>query len=161
MREYALQIAIRQGTEEDFPLIYNTWSRCYYEDLLQQLEGDRKRIQGYQYFRLDPNWFAIAQNCIMEKIINNNRILMAVDPKHPDQAYGYIIYNDNPRTLHWIYTKYNFRNAGVGNRLMVAAFNDFMSPIEYTLKTAAIKHHIERWNLVFNSESLNDKEQDR
>lgn len=145
MRNYKLPILIRQPailTEQsnDLDFIYSSWIKCV--------------LNQKPYSVLDKSWLNAAQHSIITRLLRNCDVLIACDPQDIDQLFGYIVFDKNKRTLHWVYCKYDFRKTGVATKLMLEAFNNFEEPIEYTFESTAIKYHVKRWNLKMNTHRL-------
>jgi hypothetical protein len=148
---YPLKILCRPCLDRDIDFIYSSFVRSISNQYPWRAKkiidnDDPKKIVRDG---IDNNYATAANHSICTRLLKNCRTLVACDPADRDQTFGYIIYDNN---LHWIYVKYDFRSAYVGTRLMEAAFEDFIiKQIEYTIKTSAIRHLEEKWNLKYNS----------
>ena len=88
-------------------------------------------------------------------LVSVAEVLIAHDPQNDDVIYGFICYEkglflgQNTPTLHYIYTRRDFRKLGIASALFQAAFKDEQAPIAYTQLTRSIKNASlkEKWNL--------------
>lgn len=104
--------------------------------------------------RIDRAWFCAAQRALCGALLHRSEVLVACNPEDAVHIYGIVVYELNPRILHWLFVKSDFRNQGVGTRLMRAAFGDFRDEIIYTVRTRPIRYHEQRWHLRFDSRQL-------
>lgn len=142
---YSLNISIREPMilsdhSNDLDFIYSTWVRSL---------GNQRPFR----VNIDKNFFNAACHSLITKILTNANVLLACDPNDPEQLFGYIVFLKDPKVLFWVYTKFDFRKANVGTRLMKKAFGE-LSNIEYTVDTSAIRHLTNKWDLSFNSHHL-------
>lgn len=155
MKKYPLQILCRPPLSSDLDLIYSTFIRSLNNQYPWRAKkiidaGDPKRIVRDG---IDKNYASTAHHSICTRLLKNCSILVACDPTDEDQTFGYVIFKDN--TLFWVYSKYDFRKAGVATRLMEQAFENFKKePIEYAIPTASIHHLRAKWNLEYNSHKI-------
>lgn len=134
MSELGLVIRRRIPGDDD-DLIYNSWIKC---------------LGQYDPFsKLDRSWYSTAQHGVISKLLGVSDVYIAQHQTYEDQIYGYLVGDSERRLLHWVYTKAPFRKAHVATRLMNHAYGDYTHPVEITVKTPAISHHIERWNLEY------------
>jgi len=135
-----LPIDIRPSVPADEPVIYSHWIECQ----------SRQR----PFSKLDTNWHAAGQHALIERLLKRTRVMVACDPRDPDQIYGYLV-TGRPRVLYWIYVKMDFRRGAVATRLLRHVFDDLgTKPIEFTTRTCAILHHRDRWRLEYQSHYL-------
>ena len=107
------------------------------------------------YSRLSPYWFNPAQRFVARKILERAQTLVASPRGDPEQIYGYIVFDADERVLYWIYTKYHFRQLGVGTRLLNEAFSNFRDePIFFTTHTTAMHHQKKNWNAFYKPKCL-------
>lgn len=132
---YDLEIDIREPCPDDLQYLYNTWVRS----------------QRYNrpFDKLEKCWYNAAATTLISRILSASKMLVACNISNQAQIFGYVIFDDERRCLHWIYVKKSFREASVATRLMEQAFGDFNKQIAYTVRTTAIPHYEERWNLAF------------
>lgn len=154
-KKYPLRIVLREPQSSDIDFIYSTFVRS----LTNQYPWKAKKIidafDDKKIVRdgIDKNWAVTSAHTMCTRLMRNCSILVACDPGDYDQTFGYIMFSDG--VLHWLYSKYDFRKAGVATRLMENAFPNFKkNPIDYTIKTSAIRHLVEKWKLRFNSHHL-------
>lgn len=137
--QYELDIILRPRVGGDTECIYSSWIRSYCADI---------SIPGPQ-----RSWLFAAQRSLIHDLLPRCHTLVACQPEHPDQVYGYLVHGPG-RVMHWIYVKDIFRRAGVATRLMVEAFGDFKDRIYYTHGSRCTPHYRRRWNLYSNTREL-------
>ena len=157
MKNYPLKVTLRsiQTQSNDLDFIYSTFIKSlqnqypFRSKKILDLDDTSKTVRN----GVDKSWFTASTHAMLTQLLNNCNVIMATEPGDDDQIFGYIIYNNN--VLHGIYSKFDFRNAGVGTRLMAEAFKGFKDQtIEYTINTSAIRHLETKWKLRFNSYHL-------
>jgi len=135
MTSYDLDIVCREPCPDDKSYLYNSW------------------ITSLRYNKpfdvLERHWYNAAAAALIARILASSNMLVAVNPSNSSQIFGYIVYNNDRRVLHYIYIKKSFRKAKVATRLMDEAFNGFIKPINYTVRTSAIPHYEDKWNLQY------------
>lgn len=135
-----LPLAIRQGRVSDVPFLCSSYVRS----LLNQ----RPWSAG------ERNWMAASAALLAARMLGRAVVLVAADPKDPDQIYGWIAADATGRILYYTYVKAAFRGAGVGTALMLAAFGDLGSPVRCAHWTDGARKLERRWNLVRDSHPL-------
>lgn len=137
-----LPILIRPMLPTDRPFILNSWITVI--------------CRSNPYKRLAVNHFGFltgASHALASRILERSKVLIACEPDDADQIYGYAVF-DSPRILHWVHVKGVFRRTKVGTRLLLAAFQDFETPISATFSSSAIKRCFEAWNLTQDADPL-------
>ena len=134
-------LAIREARPSDLALVYSAWINSL---------GRRRPFSA-----LDRNWFSAATHALVTCLMDNPDVgaTMACNPDRPDQAYGYSVHGPG-RVLHWLYVRHKWRRASIGSQLMIDAFGGFDEPIEITVRTPAIAHLEQKWNLRYRSHAL-------
>ena len=108
---------LRPLTEEDHPFLYNSWLKSYRFSLFAE------RITNTIYFE--------DHHKLIEKILNNSKILIACNPSDPSQLYGYVVAGEDDGILivHFLYVKHTFRNMGIGKTLLDAVGHSSDKPL--------------------------------
>ncbi len=135
-----LAIEFRPARASDEGLFYQPWIRT-----LQRAEP---------WSRLDPNYHSASCHALITSLMSRSTCTCAVDPSDDSQIFGVIVYGHGAQggLLHWVYTKDLFRRALVASRLVDLAFQG--EPAHYTIKTPAIRHYEDKWNISFRSYGL-------
>lgn len=138
---FELDIAIRDGVEDDHAFIISTWSA--------------ELSRTIPWTELDRNWFQTAQGLLIKFLLSLPvvSIRVACSPEYADQIFGYIVSGPG-RVLHWVNVKPKFRETRVGTRLMLDAFGGFDESIRATGESRVIGFYVKRWNLVRDSHIL-------
>ncbi len=97
---------IREATIEDIPLIFSSWLKSY---------RDGAAVQSV------PNSIYYAEHHrIIERIFAapGLYIRVACDKEDPSHVYAYLVgHTGQDPVLHWVYTKFPFRNCGLAKAL--------------------------------------------
>lgn len=99
-------IHFRPAVESDIGFILRTWLDSYRDSpFVKQLP-----IEVYEQ---------VQKEAIMQ-LISSNQVLIACVPEDHDILIGFICYNNTnaPTTVHYVYVKFNYRNAGVAQMLL-------------------------------------------
>lgn len=127
---YDLDIVMRPMTPSDRNTIYGTWIASL----------SKTKI----FASIPPEFSYMMLNDLIDKIFNISECYVACDKNDPDQIFGYIVYKDD--TIFWIYTKYAFRKAYVGSRLLEHTVGKEKEK-NIIWNTPAVKHLERKWNL--------------
>ena len=147
IEKYDLEITIRDPEPNDKQYLFHSW--------LTSLRFNKP------FDALEKCWYNVATSALISRLLVSSNMLVAVNPSNESQIFGYVVFNNNSRTLHFIYIKKSFRMARVATRLMEAAFGSFDEPISYTVRTTAIPHYEKKWNLIFRPYMLSDNAKER
>lgn len=63
-------------------------------------------------------------------------VVLAYNPAEPDQLLGFAAFERDSPTLHYIYVKADFRNAGVGSDLLEFLLPEGCDAFKYTFNTS-------------------------
>lgn len=103
------QLVIRQGTEDDFPFILNSWLKSHCESKILSPYLPRE-----MYFHL--------HHPILEAILARptTKISMAVNTEDPTLIYGYCVYEilKSANVFHYVYVKRAFNGFGIATDLI-------------------------------------------
>lgn len=99
------EIATRNLRAGDEPFIYDSWLKSYYDDCIEDGFVRKKLF----YKRHQP---------VVTKLIEKSIIRLAVESEDPDVIIGYIVYEEEPKTVHYCYVKGSFRRFGICKRLL-------------------------------------------
>ena len=135
---------LRPLTEEDYPFLYNSWLKSYRFSLFAE------RITNTIYFE--------DHHKLIEKILNNSKILIACNPSDPSQLYGYIVAGEEEGGLvvHFLYVKHTFRNMGIGKTLLDAVGHSSDTASVYTHHTRMADKLASKHNFVYHPYLLFD-----
>lgn len=96
--------AIRRAIPADFNFIMNSWTESY---------------RRSSFARLIPKYtFHTNHHDLMEKTLENSSFLCAVSNDDPNQIFGWVCFEPNEKTLHYIYVKHPFRDLGIAKKLL-------------------------------------------
>lgn len=135
MATYDLEITIRDPEPDDRHYLFHSW--------ITSLRYNKP------FSQLERYWYKTATTSLIARLLVDSHMLVAVNPANEKQIFGYVVYNSASRALHFIYVKKSFREAKVATRLMERAFGSFEEPINYTVRTTAIPHYEDKWNLQY------------
>jgi len=105
----SLQIAIRNGTEADLPLIFNSWLKAY-----KHSSRFAQRITNEVYYKY--------HHAVIERILARGASVLVATPSDDSQTIlGYLVAEqlDVP-TLHFTYVKAPFRRFGIARQLLAS-----------------------------------------
>lgn len=142
------QVRLRPANQTDVPFIFNSWLKSYRDS------GPAKPVSSTVFFS--------EHHKLIERIVKNNPVIMAVNNDDPSQIYGYICAGKTEGifTLHYIYVKHNFRNLGVGKALLNAFEHDISTAAIYTHHTKIADKIASKYNFIYHPYvlySLEDK----
>ena len=104
----------------------------------------------FPFSEFNPEEFAQHKK-IIESLVEEHGVYLAVDPEHEDQVFGWICGDAITGTLHFLYVWNTFRRGGIGKALMKMLFPGFpKDTIYFTHPTRAAAHLRESWNLKYN-----------
>jgi hypothetical protein len=98
---------IRSAQAEDIPFLYSTWLKAMKYDSDIGLSV-RKSIFFEQYRQ------------ILDNILSDSKVLLAVHPDEPNVIFGYLVYQE-PNILHFSFVKETFRRLGIASDLVKIA----------------------------------------
>lgn len=130
-------IRLRMATEEDAPLIFNSWLKSYRKSLFS------RNITNTIYFS--------EHHKVVEKLLKKYQTVVACNDKDPSQAYGYINagYTDGIFTLNFVYVKHSFRNLGIAKALMNAFEHDPSFAAVYTHHVRVAERLAPKYNMLY------------
>lgn len=106
-----LEIAIREATSSDLDFVKRSWHTSFEHSQLAST------LSREVYLR---EWWLI-----LDELCRRSSILIAADPDNADVIIGFIVFEDRESdhmiTIHYAYTKRDFRQAGVASALAQAA----------------------------------------
>lgn len=133
MKEYQLQIKIRDFKDKDESFIYNSFLKC------NRNQNANKALSNDIYYKKYKAVVAFA--------LKNYKIKIACHPDFEDQIYGYIIYGN--QEIFFAYTKYTFRMLGIFDRLVMDCL-DCNSGIVLRVFTRGADSIREKYKLKYN-----------
>lgn len=90
--------------------------------------------------------------------LHNQSCLVACNPEHPDQIFGYIVFKKGSQNIiYWIYVKEHFRRFGIANLLFKSAYGEQDNYIIYfPIKShrRIFKHLSKKENLTLHNDVL-------
>ncbi len=106
-----LDIRLRAGVEADKKIIRDTWIKSY---RASQPEGVAEDL------------YHNGMLARIDRLLERSRVRVACDPVIPARIFGYVVYEpavagESLLTIHYCYTKYEFRRCGVASALFAAA----------------------------------------
>jgi len=130
-------VRLRPIIEDDTAFIFNSWLKSY------RFSHFGEKITNTIYFA--------EHHKVIERLIDNSKVLVACNPEEPSQVYGYIIGEevDGIFVLHFIYVKHTFRNMGVGKTLLDAWGHDKEKAGVYTHHTRMADKLAAKYNFVY------------
>lgn len=131
-------LRIRPATEEDVNFIFNSWLKSYRDSFFG------KNISKTIYFA--------SHHKILEKLLKNCSVLVAVDANNPGDIVGYCVTEDVAgfQVIHFVYVKHIFRMLGIAKALLNAAKIDMTKASIYTHHTKSCYKVVVRYNMVYN-----------
>jgi hypothetical protein len=105
--------------------------------------------------RRDPYYYQAAQHGLITELLSNKACaIKATLPDDCDQIFGYMVHGPG-RIIHWVFTKYYFRNNQVARRLVQSVFDDYdIEEIKCSFKTPTARDIANKYPLKFNSKYL-------
>jgi len=130
-------VRLRPIIEDDTAFIFNSWLKSY------RFSHFGEKITNTIYFA--------EHHKVIERLIDNSKVLVACNPEEPSQVYGYIIGEevDGIFVLHFIYVKHTFRNMGVGKTLLDAWGHNKEKAGVYTHHTRMADKLAAKYNFVY------------
>ncbi len=125
--------ALNPDKEGELPFVCATWKTSFWES-----SPFASRIKWQVFLR--------GHGPIIERLVANSKVLVAVNPDEDSELVGYIVYE--PDALHYCYVKSSYRGAGVGTALFQA------TGLPHDLDGIAITHGTRAW---FSSPSMIDR----
>lgn len=101
-----LAITFRSANKDDISFIFNSWLKSF-------------RNSQFAKFIPNPTYFT-EHHKVIEKLILNNLVLIACDPKDEKQIYGWVCagLTEGIFTLHYIYVKHTYRKLGIAKAML-------------------------------------------
>lgn len=132
-----LPIRFRAATESDIGFIFNSWLKSY-------------RNSGFARFISNTIYFT-EHHKLIEKLILNNKVIVACNTEDPNQLFGYICggHIDGIFACHYVYVKHTYRNMGLGKELLKQFNHDPSVAAVYTHHTRIADRLAPRYNLVY------------
>ena len=133
-----LPVAIRSAMPEDLNFIFNSWLVSY--------------RNGKPTHNIDNPFYYAGQHKLMERIIRQSKILLAVDAENTEDIYGYLIWEeiDGVFVMHYAYVKQTFRRLGLIHKLLKEAGRNSELTGIYTHDSKCAKFVGQRLNLYYN-----------
>lgn len=143
------QVRLRPANQTDVPFIFNSWLKSYRDS------AGAKTVSNTVYFA--------EHHKLIERIVKNNSVILAVNDSDPSQIYGYICAGQTEGifTLHYLYVKHNFRNLGIGKVLLNAFEHDLATAGIYTHHTKIADKIASKYNFVYHPYVLYTLESNR
>lgn len=130
-------INIREATVDDAPFIFNSWLKSF-----------RPSFFGHG---IPNDIFYREHHKIIQKLLKQQKVLVACDMKDPSVIYGYVVYGtiEGISTVHYVYTKHTFRQMRIATALLEAVKHDRSLAGICTHMTKHGKSLAEKHNLVY------------
>jgi GNAT superfamily N-acetyltransferase len=101
-------LVIRDGEEDDRPYILSTWLNAF------ALSRTARMIDRPLYF--------VEQKKVIERLLTRSRVRVAVNPEDLNHIFGYIVgeppFESGIALVHYCYVKSDYRELGIGRRLI-------------------------------------------
>ena len=139
-----VQFRILEAPDEAF--VYNAWLKSYKDS-----PCGKTLINDIFY----GNHKLIVKKLMEDPLVN---ILLAVNPDDRDQIYGFACVEKTPTvsTLHYVYTKYNFRQFGIA-KAMVTTIEPDLDKIKFmTHLPRDWRSVVDKFNILYNPYLLKD-----
>jgi len=132
-----IPIILRPATESDIGFIFNSWLKSY------RSSAFAKSIINEVYFE--------NHHKIIERLVQENQVIIACDEKDSNQFYGYICAGkvQDHFICHYMYVKHSFRGLGIGTELLNYFDHDIESISIYTHHTRICDKVAEKYNFVY------------
>lgn len=137
----AMSLSIRDVDVQDLNFIFSSWKRSLYY------------TKPYRY--IDPSTYHRCHGQLIERILNspNVQIKVACLEDDPNIIVGYSVFQ--PKTLHWIYVKEDWRRQRIADKL-------YPQGVQFCSHMTATFHIIRsanpRYWVVFNPYETQDNE---
>tara|TARA_R100000005_G_scaffold68197_1_gene36170 strand:- start:248 stop:709 length:462 start_codon:yes stop_codon:yes gene_type:complete len=137
-------IRLRPLIDDDLPFLFSSWLKSYRSSHFAE------KITNTIYFE--------DHHKIIERIIENSKVLVACNPSDPSQLYGYSVSGEEDEVLvvHFLYVKHTFRNMGIGKTLLDAIGHSNESASVYTHHTRIADKLASKHNFVYHPYLLFD-----
>ena len=128
---------LRPMVEDDLAFIFNSWLKSY------RFSHFGEKITNTIYFE--------DHHRLIEKILNNSKVLIACNPSDSSQLYGYAVVGEDDGILivHFLYVKHTFRNMGIGKTLLDAVGHSSDVASVYTHHTRMADKLSSKYNFVY------------
>ena len=135
---------LRPLVEEDHAFLFNSFLKSY------RFSPFAEKITNTIYFE--------DHHKLIERIIQNSKVLVACNPSDPSQLYGYILAGeeDGILVIHFVYVKHTFRNMGIGKTLLDAVGHSSDNAAVYTHHTRMADRLSSKQNFVYHPYLLFD-----
>ena len=116
----SLPISIRQASEHDAPLIFNSWLKSFREN------GIARAVESSVYYS--------EQHKLIEKLLKRSKTFIAHEVGVPENIYGWACFErvEGILVIHYIYVKHSFRGLGIARELMKETEHDFANASLFT-----------------------------
>ena len=130
-------IRLRPLVEEDRSFIFSSWLKSY------RFSHFGEKITNTIYFE--------EHHKIVERLLDNSKVLIACNESDPSQLYGYIVVEEEGGILvvHFLYVKHTFRNVGIGKTLLDAVGHSTDKASVYTHHTRMADKLSSKYNFVY------------
>ena len=128
---------LRPLIDEDHAFLFNSFLKSY------RFSPFAEKITNTIYFE--------DHHKLIERIIENSKVLVACNPSDPSQLYGYILAGEEEGVvvIHFVYVKHTFRNMGIGKTLLDAVGHESDKAAVYTHHTRMSDKLASKYNFVF------------
>ena len=130
-------VKLRLATQDDVPFIFSSWLKSY------RNSNTTRHIPNEIYYT--------NHHVVIEKIIAENKVLVACSESDDDQIFGYVVTGDYEGffMIHYVYVKHSFRSMGIGRALLNATGHDASKASLTTHWTRAIEKLAPDLGVVF------------
>lgn len=100
-----MEVRYRRGNDKDINFILHSWMTSF-------------RMSPFAK-HMDPDTYYQFQELKIKELLSRNpNILIACNPEHDYQIYGYVVYEFDPDILHYVYVKSIYRKTGIAGDLI-------------------------------------------
>ena len=133
-----LPVTTRPICNRDESFIYNSWIRSYWE------HSDWAKL-------MDKRVFDGQHHALIQGLIENAKVLVAVNPDDFDHIFGYVAFDtiDALTVIHYVYVKSPYLRLGVGKKLLEATGYQQGMPLIATHWTRPCKELRHKIPMVF------------
>lgn len=125
-----LELLLRLGTDEDVPLIANSWLKSY--------------RHSFECAGVPNHLFYKHHHKLLQDLIPRSAVVVLCNPEHPDHILGYIVYEkmSGCMVIHYCYIKQVFRRRGLARKMVEAILElEFVHPKDNNWGTTVIHTH--------------------
>ncbi len=141
----SLPLKLREAEADDLNFILSSWLKSFRD---AQRIPDQKSAVWFNWPRPSNEVFFNFQQKLIVRLLQRSKCLVAVNPEDLSQVYGFIVYENNPDIIHYVYVKSTFRKMGIC-KLLLSKSVEQPAP-KYTHVTYAVEFLAPKLNAEFN-----------